>query len=84
MLTKLRASGRFSNPLGSLGRASGSVLAFLIFEAIVSALSVILIRLLSDGSDFDIFFDPSLSDITRVAAPSIIGSGNGNKSVSKS
>ncbi|KAG1715301.1 hypothetical protein GQR58_000266 [Nymphon striatum] len=53
------------------GRASGSVLALRILVAIVSASSVMLMRLASDGSDFDIFFDPSRNDITRVAAPSI-------------
>ena len=46
----------------------------------VSASSVRLIRLASEGSDFDIFFDPSRKDMTRVAAPSITGSVMGKKS----
>jgi hypothetical protein len=39
-----------------------------------------LIRLYSDGSDFDILARPSRSDMTRVASPRIIGSGSGNSS----
>ncbi len=48
--------------------------------AMASASSVRLIRLRSDGSDFDIFLEPSRNDITRVASPSISGSGRGKKS----
>jgi hypothetical protein len=55
-------------------------LALRIFFAMASASSVRLIRLMSDGSDFDIFFDPSRRLITRVAAPSITGSVIGKKS----
>ena len=33
----------------------------------------------SDGSDFDIFFEPSRSDMTRGAGPSISGSVSGKK-----
>ena len=53
---------------------AGSVLALRIFFAIVSASSVRTIRERSDGSDFDIFFEPSRRDMTRVAGPSMIGS----------
>ena len=35
---------------------------------------------MSEGSDFDIFLVPSRRLITRVAAPSITGSGSGKKS----
>ena len=39
---------------------------------------------MSEGSDFDIFFVPSRRVMTRVAAPSITGSGSGKKSTPKS
>ena len=80
MLIRLRASGRSSRPFTSEGKASASLFALRIFLAIVSASSVILIRLASDGSDLDIFLEPSRKDITRVAAPSITGSVIGKKS----
>ena len=44
-----------SKPLTSDGSGSGSVFAFLIFLAMVSASSVRLMRVMSDSSDFDIF-----------------------------
>ena len=59
------------------GEGSGSVLAFWIFLAMVSASSVMLMRERSEGSDFDIFLVPSRSDMTRVAGPSMTGSGSG-------
>ena len=74
MPTRLRASGRLSSPRGSSGSGSGSVLARRIFSAIVSASSVRLMRLWSEGSDLLIFLEPSRSDITRAAAPRISGS----------
>ncbi len=80
MLTRLRASGRSFRPSTVSGSGSGSVLALRIFCAIWSASSVRLIRLWSLGSDYDIFFVPSRSDITRVAAPSISGSTTGKNS----
>ena len=80
MLTRLRASARPSSPSASDGRASGSVRALRSFCAMVSASSVRLIRLWSEGSDFDIFLVPSRRDMTRVAVPSITGSVMGKKS----
>ena len=61
------------------GSGSGSVLAFRIFLAMVSASSVRLMRDMSDSSDFDIFFVPSRKHMTRVAGPVISGSGSGKK-----
>ena len=84
MLTRLRASGLPSSPSRLSGSGSGSVFALRILSATVSASSVRLIRDMSDGSDFDIFLVPSRSDITRVAAPPITGSGRGKKSTPKS
>ena len=46
------------------GTGAGSVRALRIFWAMVSASSVMLIRLMSEGSDFDIFFVPSRRLIT--------------------
>ena len=66
---KVVGLGRFSRPSTSLGRASGSVFAFRIFLAIVSASSVRLMRDRSEGSDLDIFLVPSRSDMIRVAGP---------------
>ena len=80
MLTRFRASGRSFSPSIEPGSGSASVRALRIFWAMVSASSDRLIRLASEGSDFDIFFVPSRSDITRVAAPSITGSVSGKKS----
>lgn len=80
MLTRLRASGRSLSPSRLSGSGSGSVLARLIFCAMASASSVRLMRLASEGSDFDIFFVPSRKLITRVAAPSMTGSVSGKKS----
>lgn len=80
MLTRLRASGRSASPSMLSGRGSGSVLALRNLAAMASASSVRLMRLVSEGSDFYIFFVPSRSDITRVAAPSIRGSVIGKKS----
>ena len=79
MPTRFLASGRPSSPAISLGRASGSVLAFLIFLEIVSASSVRLMRERSEGSDFDIFFDPSRRLMMRAAGPPITGSVIGKK-----
>ena len=59
--------GRSARPSTVSGSGSGSVLARRIFSAIVSASSVRLIRLWSDGSDFDIFLVPSRRLITRAA-----------------
>src|SRR6201995_4492793 len=77
MLIWFSASGRsfISSLLAGIGL--GSVFALRIFCAIVSALSVRLMRLLSLSSDFDIFLVPSRNDITRVAGPVITGSGCG-------
>ncbi len=50
------------------------------FLAMASGPSVRLIRLASTGSDFDIFRVPSLSDMIRVAAPSITASAIGKNS----
>ena len=80
MLTRLRASGRSFSSASVSGSGSGSVRALRIFDAIASASSVRLIRLASEGSDFDIFLVPSRRLITRVAVPSITGSGIGKKS----
>ncbi len=74
MPTRLRASGRPASPASSEGSGSGSVLARRILSAIVSASSSRLMRLWSEGSDFDIFFVPSRRDITRAAGPRISGS----------
>ena len=74
MPTRLRASGRPSKPLTCSGSGSGSVFARRIFSAIVSASSVRLMRDWSEASDFDIFFEPSRSDMTRAATVWIIGS----------
>ena len=59
MLTRLRASGRPASPASVSGSGSGSVRALRILSAMASASSVRLIRLMSEGSDFDIFFVPS-------------------------
>ena len=77
MPTRLSASGRCARPFSSLGSGSGSVLARRILSAIASASSVKLMRDWSEASDFDIFLEPSRSDITRVAGPWISGSGCG-------
>ena len=77
MPTRFSASGRLLETLRLGGKRSGSVFAFLIFLAMVSASSVRLMRVMSDSSDFDIFFKPSRKLITRVAGPVISGSGNG-------
>ena len=76
----MRASGRSASAEKASGSGSGSVRALRIFEAMASASSVRLIRLMSEGSDFDIFLVPSRSDMTRVAAPSITGSVTAKKS----
>ena len=77
MPTRLSASGRLASPASSVGSGSGSVFAFWIFLAMVSASSVMLMRERSDGSDFDIFLVPSRKHITRVAGPMMTGSGSG-------
>ena len=74
MPTRFSASGRPSRPATSLGSAAGSVLAFLIFFEIVSASSVRLMRERSDGSDFDIFLEPSRRLMMRAAGPPMTGS----------
>jgi hypothetical protein len=63
------ASGRSSSPAASSGSGSGSVFALRIFWAISSLLSVRWMRLISDGSVFDIFEWPSRRLITRAAVP---------------
>src|SRR3546814_2176858 len=68
MPTRLRASARPSSPAASDGSASGSVRALRTFCIIVSASSVRLTRLMSDGSDFDIFADPSRRLMIRAAS----------------
>ena len=80
MLTRFSASARPASPSRLPGSGSASVRALRIFWAIASASSVRLIRLMSEGSDFDIFLVPSRRLITRVATPSITGSGIGKKS----
>ncbi len=80
MLTRFAASGRPARPATVAGSGSGSVRALRILPAMVSASSVRLIRLMSDGSDFDIFLVPSRRLITRVAVPSMTGSVSGKKS----
>ena len=66
-ISALRAARRA--PAGSSGSGSGSVFALRIFCAISSSLSVRLIRLMSDGSDLDIFAWPSRRLITRAPVP---------------
>ncbi|MNY20504.1 hypothetical protein D3C86_1539850 [compost metagenome] len=74
MPTRFSASARPFRPSTSLGSASGSVFAFLIFFEIASTSSMRLMRDRSEGSDFDIFLVPSFNDITRGAGPPISGS----------
>lgn len=81
MFTRFFASARPVSPSALSGSGSGSETARLNFFAMVSASSVRLIRLASAGSDLDIFFVPSFRLITRVAVPSISGSGLGKNSV---
>ena len=70
MPTRFSASGRSLQAVDlATAAASGSVLALRIFFEIVSASSVRLMRDRSDGSDFDIFLEPSRSDMTRGAGP---------------
>src|SRR3546814_3511143 len=73
MPTRLRASARPSSPAASPGNGSGSVFDFRIFCEIISASSVRLMRLMSDGSDLDIFAVPSRNDITRAATAPTTG-----------
>ena len=80
MATRFSASARPARPAASLGSASASEVARLIFLAIVSASSTRLMRLWSEGSDLLIFFVPSRRLITRAAGPRIIGSTAGKKS----
>ncbi len=54
------------------------------FWLIRSGVSVRLMRLMSDGSDFDILAVPSRSDMIRAAAGGMIGSGKVNSSTAKS
>ena len=69
MPTRFAASALPSRPLGSDGSMSLSLVARLIFFAMSSAVSSRLMREASDGSDFDIFFVPSLSDMMRAPGP---------------
>ena len=58
-----------------MGKGSGSVLAFLTFCMIISASSVRLMRLMSDGSDLLILAEPSRRDMMRAASGGMKGSG---------
>ena len=82
MVTRLSASGRPASASTLSGRGSGSVFALRIFWAIASLSSDRLIRLMSDGSDFDIFARPSRRDMIRAALSATSGSGRVNKSTS--
>ena len=82
MLIKLFISGLSFNSLMADGIGSGSVLALAIFFIIRSFSSENSILVISELSDFDIFFSPSRNDITLEATGKIIGSGKGKNSFS--